>query len=84
MPAGGDACIFVSAFFFSLATVRLSKLAMAFPTLRLAAAKSVVMAIIAAGWLGTSALGQVQSLILRSMPDSGEAAMVLSITSGWL
>ncbi len=65
MPAGGDACIFVSAFFFSLATVRLSKLAMAFPTLRLAAAKSVVMAIIAAGWLGTSALGQVQSLIAQ-------------------
>ena len=58
--AGGDACIFVSAFFFSLATVRLGKLASSFPTLRLAAAKSLVMALIAAGWLGTSALGQVR------------------------
>ena len=58
--AGGDACIFVSAFFFSLATVRLGKLASSFPTLRLAAAKSLVMALIAAGWLGTSALGQAR------------------------
>ena len=50
----------MSAFFFSLATVRLGKLASSFPTLRLAAAKSLVMALIAAGWLGTSALGQVR------------------------
>ena len=38
----------------------MSKLASSFPTLRLAAAKSLVMALIAAGWLGTSALGQVR------------------------
>lgn len=61
--AGGDACIFVSAFFFSLATVRLGKLAGSFPTLRLAAAKSVVMALIAAGWLGASALGQARRAV---------------------
>jgi len=55
--AGGDACIFVSAFFFSLATVRLGKLAGSFP------AKSVVMALIAAGWLGASALGQARRAV---------------------
>ena len=39
----------------------MGKLASSFPTLRLAAAKSLAMALIAAGWLGTSALGQVRS-----------------------
>lgn len=50
--AGGDAAILSSAFFFSLATVRLGTYARAIPAVELAAAKSMVLG----GALGGEAL----------------------------
>lgn len=61
--AGGDACILLSAFFYSLATVRLSRLAGGIPSLRLATAKSVAFAAIALGWLVISLANQVSTAI---------------------
>lgn len=57
--AGGDACIFAAAFFYSLATVRLSRLAANVAPLRLATAKSMAFAVIALCWLALSAANQV-------------------------
>jgi hypothetical protein len=57
--AGGDACILLSAFFYSLATVRLGRLASGIPSLRLATAKSVAFALISIAWFGSSVIGQV-------------------------
>lgn len=56
---GGDACILAAAFFYSLATVRLSRLAANVSSLELAASKSLALAIISLGWIGISAANQV-------------------------
>ncbi|BDA41739.1 hypothetical protein COCOBI_02-5320 [Coccomyxa sp. Obi] len=58
---GGDACILAAAFFYSLATVRLSRLAANVSALELAASKSLALAIISLGWIGISAANQVVS-----------------------
>ncbi len=56
---GGDACILAAAFFYSLATVRLSRLAANVSSLELATSKSLALAIISLGWVGVSAASQV-------------------------
>ncbi|CAL8460827.1 g358 [Coccomyxa elongata] len=58
---GGDACILAAAFFYSLATVRLSRLAANVSSLELAASKSLALATISLGWIGISAANQVVS-----------------------
>ena len=60
--AGGDACIFAAALFYSLATVRLSRLAASTSSLRLATAKSAAFAVIASAWLAVSAANKVQRI----------------------
>lgn len=57
--AGGDACVLAAAFFYSLATVRLSRLAPALPSLPLATAKSLALAGASLLWLGIAALNNV-------------------------
>ena len=57
--AGGDACIFLAAFFYSLATVRLSRLVSGVSSLQLATAKSAAFAVIAIAWLAVAAGNQV-------------------------
>lgn len=54
-PAGGDVAILASAFFFSLATVRLGKYARRIPSVELAAAKSVVLGTAAVATFGVAA-----------------------------
>lgn len=48
-----------AAFFYSLATVRLSRLAVAVPSLSLATAKSLALAAASLVWLGAAALSNV-------------------------
>ena len=54
-----------AAFFYSLATVRLSRIAVAVPALSLATAKSLALAAASLVWLGAAALSNV-SLVLAS------------------
>ncbi len=61
LRAGGDACIFLAAFFYSLATVRLSRLAAGVSSLQLATAKSAAFALIATAWLAVSAANQASA-----------------------
>ena len=65
MNVGGDACVLAAAFFYSLATVRLSRIAVAVPALSLATAKSLALAAASLVWLGAAALSNV-SLVLAS------------------
>ncbi|CAK0743539.1 hypothetical protein CVIRNUC_001478 [Coccomyxa viridis] len=58
---GGDACVLAAAFFYSLATVRLSRLAVAVPSLSLATAKSLALAAASLVWLGAAALSNMQT-----------------------
>ena len=57
-----------AAFFYSLATVRLSRLAPAVPSLPLATAKSLALAGASLLWLGTAALNNVGSSLLLTCP----------------
>ncbi len=57
--AGGDVCVLAAAFFYSLATVRLSRLAPAVPTLPLTTAKSLALSGASLLWLSTAALKNV-------------------------
>ena len=57
-------CILVAAFFYSLATVRLSRLAANVSSLELATSKSLALAIISLGWVGISAAHHVATLPL--------------------
>ncbi|KAK9908711.1 hypothetical protein WJX75_001852 [Coccomyxa subellipsoidea] len=61
IQARGDVCILVAAFFYSLATVRLSRLAANVSSLELATSKSLALAIISLGWVGISAAHHVAS-----------------------
>ncbi|CAL5219340.1 g1154 [Coccomyxa viridis] len=58
---GGDACVLAAAFFYSLATVRLSRLAPSVPSLPLATAKSLALAGVSLIWLGASALNNMRT-----------------------
>lgn len=57
--AGGDVFVLAAAFFYSLSTVRLSRLAPSVPSLPLAAAKSLALAGVSLVWLGASLLNNV-------------------------
>ena len=57
--AGGDVFVLAAAFFYSLSTVHLSRLAPSVPSLPLAAAKSLALAAVSLVWLGASVLNNV-------------------------
>ena len=77
--AGGDACVLAAAFFYSLATVRLSRLAPSVPSLPLATAKSLALAGVSLIWLGASALNNVRpfSLLAPHRPASCQGCMLV-------
>ena len=78
---GGDACIFASALFYSLATVRLSRLAAFVPSLQLATAKSLAFGIIAVVWVAVLAANQV-SVLDSSLVCKPIGAAVATFCSG--
>ena len=77
--AGGDAFVLAAALFYSLSTVRLSRLAPSVPSLPLAAAKSLALAGVSLVWLGASVLHNVSPFKLTpGLRHSALSGLILS------